>query len=650
MVERVNGNARSAVADLAHLKSLPVDFLRGLEVRDLAGGAVVIPYFDETGELLFERHRNRAGAGPRFVQPKGVKLQPYGLNRLEAAHKASLVYVCEGETDAWTLWHCGLPALGIPGAGAARSLEAEHVASVTTMYLLPDNDRAGEQFVEGIRRRLNELVYEGRLCRVGVPASYKDVSDWYVAAGSRDNFLKELMAAVQRSTPLRAGARQPSRNGVAFSDSPLSANAGEDAAECDPAERPVAHAEQETPKKSAATRIVQLTAAAGVALSHTTEQVAYAAVPAGDRVETWQLRTRGFRNWTRRLYYTAEGKAAGAQAVEDALGVLESKALFDGPELPVYVRAAEHEGRIYLDLADPEWRAVEVRPDGWHIITRPPVRFRRPKGMLPLPAPTGGGRLEDLRRFVNVADDAGWRLLAAWLLAALRPRGPYPVLVLSGQQGSAKSTAARVLRSLIDPNAAPLRSEPQEPRDLMIAANNGWLVALDNLSGLPGWLSDALCRLATGGGFSTRELYSDAEETIFDAMRPCLLTGIEDLATRGDLLERSILLSLPPILEHARRAERVFWRDFEAVRPRLLGALLDAVAGALRELPGVRLDRLPRMADFAEWAVAGERALGWPAGSFEAAYRANRQEANETALEASPLVPFVRRFVEAAGK
>jgi hypothetical protein len=247
--------------------------------------------------------------------------------------------------------------------------------------------------------------------------------------------------------------------------------------------------------------------------------------------------------------------------------------------------------------------------------------------------------VDGLRQFVNVADDNAWRLLVAWLVQALRPRGPYPVLCLSGEHGSAKTTAARMVRSLIDPNLAPLRKEPREDRDLLIAATNAWLVAFDNLSALPAWLSDALCRLATGGGFATRELYTDAEEMLFDAMRPCMLTSIEDLATRGDLLDRCILQNLPAIPDDRRRPERVLWSEFEAARPRILGALLGAAAGALRELPRVNLQSLPRLADFAEWATAAGGALGWPDESFLKAYRDNRAGANELALEADVLVP-----------
>jgi len=256
-----------------------------------------------------------------------------------------------------------------------------------------------------------------------------------------------------------------------------------------------------------------------------------------------------------------------------------------------------------------------------------------------------GGNIESLRSLVNVRGRVDWILLLAWLTAAMRPSGPYPVLVLHGEQGSAKSTLARLLRALIDPNTAPLRSEPKEPRDLMIAATNSWCMALDNISHLPVWLSDAVCRLSTGGGFATRTLYENDEETIFDAQRPIILNGIEELATRGDLLDRAIILYLPKIEEAERREEKRFWAEFESARPLVLGGFLDAVSLALRNVDQVRLPRLPRMADFAEFATAAEGEMGWPSASFMEAYDDNRDNANEAALEASPVTDAIQSLL-----
>jgi hypothetical protein len=213
------------------------------------------------------------------------------------------------------------------------------------------------------------------------------------------------------------------------------------------------------------------------------------------------------------------------------------------------------------------------------------------------------------------------------------------------------------VRALIDPNVAALRSSPRDERDLVIAATNGWVIALDNLSHLPGWLSDGLCRLATGAGFGTRELYSDGEETLFCTQRPSLVNGIEEVATQGDLLDRAIVLHLPTISEHHRRDEKTFWRDFVQAQPRMLGALLDAMSTALAGVHSVQVPILPRMADFAVWSCAAAPACDWelemPDGeilmthdAFLAAYAGARQNVHESVLDASPVTAPLRTLLQ----
>src|SRR5262249_2577594 len=290
---------------------------------------------------------------------------------------------------------------------------------------------------------------------------------------------------------------------------------------------------------------------------------------------------------------------------------------------------------LYLDLCDETWRSVEIDTAGWQLIDNPPVRFRRTAGMKALPVPASGGALETLRSFLNVKTYNEFVLAVAWLLAGLRDCGPYPVLALSGEQGSAKSTFAKISRSLLDPNTAPLRALPREDRDLFIAANNGHVLVFDNVSGLPAWISDTLCRLATGGGFAVRQLYTDQDEVLFDASRPVILNGIEDIVTRPDLADRAILLTLEPIPEESRRPEAELWSAVDPDCRCILGALLKAGVEGLRRLPEPRLPRLPRMADFALWATACETAL-WPAGTFWMAYCGNRDEAVEGVIDADP--------------
>src|SRR5262249_40907533 len=191
---------------------------------------------------------------------------------------------------------------------------------------------------------------------------------------------------------------------------------------------------------------------------HTAAGTAFADIMVDGHRETWPLRSKRFRGWLRRRYYQATGGAASAAEIRSALDLLEARAQFDGPERAVHVRIAEHAGHIYLDLADERWGAVAMGPDGWGGFGCPPVRFRRPAGMLPLPVPQQGGSIEVLNSFLNLARRDDFVLIVAWLLAALRPGGPYPLMSISGEQGSAKTVLSKVLKALVDPNAAPVRS------------------------------------------------------------------------------------------------------------------------------------------------------------------------------------------------
>jgi hypothetical protein len=164
-----------------------------------------------------------------------------------------------------------------------------------------------------------------------------------------------------------------------------------------------------------------------------------------------------------------------------------------------------------------------------------------------------------------------------------------------------------------------------------------------NLSGIPDWIANTLCRLATGGGFAARQLYTDDDETLVDAARPIIINGIEDIVTRGDLADRALFQLLDPIPEESRKPESEIWAAFRQEQPKIFGALLDAVSCGLRMLAQTKLSRLPRMADFALWATACE--MVWPAGTFITAYQGNRDEAVAATVDASTVGSAVRDFL-----
>ena len=202
---------------------------------------------------------------------------------------------------------------------------------------------------------------------------------------------------------------------------------------------------------------------------------------------------------------------------------------------------------------------------------------------------------------------------------------------------------------MIDPKSLASSGAPRDERDLFVSAFNLWLPIYTNLSNVPHWLSDALCRVSGGEGFATRQLHSDRDEIIFSGARPIALNGIGDLAAPPDLADRALVITLPPVADSQRREEREFWAAFESARPKILGALLDAVAAGLRYLPNTRLDRRPRMADFATWAEACAPGFGWEPGQFLRDYDENRSDAVAAAAEASPLVPAIEAVLARTG-
>ena len=379
-------------------------------------------------------------------------------------------------------------------------------------------------------------------------------------------------------------------------------------------------------------------------LFHTAAGMAYADLLIDGHRESWAIRSRQFRTWLWKRYFEETGCAASCATIASALDLLEAKAQFDAPERQIGLRVAQKKDAIYLDLADNAWRCVEINCQEWRLVSAAPARFRRTAGMLPLPVPEKGGCVEQLLPFLNLSNRNDFILVVAWLLAALRPHGPYPLLAITGEQGSAKTTLTRVLRALLDPNVAPVRSLSRDERELMITTNNGHVLAFDNLSGLSPWLSDSFCRLASGASFAVRRLYTNDEEVLFQAARPVILNGIEDVISRPDLADRAIFLSLPCIVDEQRRPETEFWRAFELARPGILGALLDATSYGLRILPSMRLNWLPRMADFAMWACACEGAF-WPRGTFMRAFRENWRSAIQDVIDGDPLATYVRHMM-----
>ncbi len=392
-------------------------------------------------------------------------------------------------------------------------------------------------------------------------------------------------------------------------------------------------------------------AAPSSTLWHDPDQQAFASISINGHIENHALRSKPFRSWIIRKFYRATQTVPGSQALEEALRVLSAVAEFDGDEKETHLRLAGMDDRVYIDLADADWRAIEVTAAGWRVVSNPPVAFLRSRGMRPLSYPEHGGSLQDLQELVNLRPN-DFKLFMAWLLSTLRPAGPFPILCLNGEQGSCKTTLARMARRLIDPNIADTRTSPKDETDLLVAARNGWIINLDNLSKIKDWLSDALCRIATGGGFGARQLYTNTDEVLFEAKRPIIVNGIPTLATRPDLGDRCFVLILPTMPRHNRITESTFWGRFDDRAGRVLGVLLDCVAQALQGEAAVRAHalehkiELPRMADAALWVEAAAPALGWKSGEVLSLILENQAEVQKHIADADLVAMAVQLFMK----
>ncbi len=377
---------------------------------------------------------------------------------------------------------------------------------------------------------------------------------------------------------------------------------------------------------------------------------AFATIERGGHRESHPVASRGFRAWFTSAFFTETGGAVSGSALADGVRLAEAHAMAQGVVHTAWRRWGMHAGKVYLDLGDASFRAVEIDPLGWRIVANPPCRFVRPPDCLALPEPEqDAARWPDLCRFINAANDDAAVLLWAWMVCAARPfehGGAYPLLVFHGSQGSGKSAATRRVCGIIDPTETGVRSLPREERDMAAAVSSRHLLGFDNVSGIGAAMSDILCRLATGGAFAGRTMHTNIDETALKACCPVVVNAITASAGRPDLAERAISLELAPI-SGTRRTDAELDRDFAAALPGLLGLVLDGVSSALRNLPTTHIPDLPRMADACTWAEAAAEGLGIEPGRIAAAWRANRASADADIVESDEVACAVRDMLAA---
>lgn len=354
--------------------------------------------------------------------------------------------------------------------------------------------------------------------------------------------------------------------------------------------------------------LVSLALNAGIELFHDGDGNAFATIPRTGSAVAYRIKSDAFKQWLRHQAYVVLGKAVNSTPLMEAVATLETKALFDGAQYPVFARVAGDGRNVIMDIGAADGRVVKIDNAAWSVEAGSSLKFVRGAGFEALPVPEKGGDLAKLQDLLGL-DEHNFRLLIAFLINALKPHGPYFILLVEGEQGSGKSVFCEMVKRIIDPNKAMRLRLPDKPQDLMIQAKEYRLLSFDNASGMKAEMSDALCTLATGGGIAVRKLYSDGELHVMSYARPFIINGISGYANRPDLMERAIPIKLSPMPEGGRKTEAELLEEFQELLPGILGALYDAVAEALANFDTVEPPRHLRMADAAKWIKAAEPAL-----------------------------------------
>ena len=590
-----------------------------------------------------------------------LKLDLVGNKQLyhNSIRKPSPHLLVEGQADAIALAQLGIAATAL--CGSART--AEGLANLGLTHVAPDTDAPGQKALPALLLALDPLT---RVVR-WLPEA-KDAADMVKSApGELQACLDSALTGVETMAILAHRASGEERTTALYSFFTVYAKLNDLAATDyradlarhlgvpvsqfnrlhkawrngnDPASPAEAPADSDKPKQ--AEQLYNLALEQCHVFTSSNDGKPYASIQIDGHTECYALHGRKFLEWLSHAYQTAYGTLVNGQSRDDVKSLLGFAARSNNEE--VFHRVGQLDGKIYIDMATPTGEAIEIDATGWRIIPVAPVHFRRSEAMKPIPPPVEHKDPLILSRYINI-DLADWPLVAAWVTMAFNPTGPFPILAFLSRAGSGKSTALRVLKRIIDPSKAELRSQPCEIRQLFIAASNCWLLAFDNVSQISPEVADALCIISTGGGFTTRANYTDGDEHVINVQRPIVINGIGDVITRQDLIDRAIVIGTPYISEENRQDEKDFWSAFEEDRPKLLGAFLFALSTGLANLATTKLTAKPRMADFAKLAVAAESAYTDGQHGFMVEYTANRERSADVIVDNSPVGEVLMRLL-----
>ncbi|MDL2235705.1 hypothetical protein LJC07_06075 [Christensenellaceae bacterium OttesenSCG-928-L17] len=357
------------------------------------------------------------------------------------------------------------------------------------------------------------------------------------------------------------------------------------------------------------------------------------------------IRSQEFKEWLRGWAMSNyDEEPMKDRQIDDIANTLSALAIHRGEEKRLDVRLHQpKDAEILVDMGE---KAIHITSDRWIIVDDYAPCFRRYKHQRPLVEPKRYGNIEDLRQFANIKNRDDWFVFLVFTVSALIPNFPKPALMLVGDQGSGKTVVSKIWKKLVDPSLFESSALIRDPKELARVASRHALLVFDNTSRITPSMSDDLCRLITHDSLAKRALYTDDEDIIYSSRCHIALNGIDIAMSAADLLDRTLIIRVERITDDKRMTEVELNEAFERLAPSILGGMLDIVVKALKIYPTVKLDWLPRMADFAKFGYAiGEAMDGYSGDEFMEAYKRVIERQVDEALMASPVAQAAQYLV-----
>jgi putative DNA primase/helicase len=386
-------------------------------------------------------------------------------------------------------------------------------------------------------------------------------------------------------------------------------------------------------------------------LFHNKNKECFAKINIDSRTEVWDISSTGFSDWIRGEYFRTTSKGIPDNKLHEIIPTLKALAIHKGYEQEVFMRVAQVDNKIYIDLCDKDWNVIKITKDKWEVIDKSPVSFIRNSYMLPMQRPVGSYKnpsnhnIDLLKKHINVKDEDFVLVIGVLMMYLQYGDGGMPLLIINGEAGTGKSTFTKMIRELVDPNSEPILMHPKE--DVVpIIANSNYVISLDNLSGIRKTFSDLLCTIATGTSYITRKHYTNKEMSVISMKRPVILNGIEDFASRDDLVRRSVILELSKIDDDNIADDSEVMDNFREDVPAIFGALCTGLMTALKNIDTVQINNITTMSRFCRWSGAAMPAFNWTADMFMKNYHTNLKRSYIIVLETSPFTATILRIFD----